>query len=75
MLLQLYAKNQKRPEPGIFMKLEKPHYGLISVPFDLKTLIQEFSKKKKLLKSILRLHVAVTSCKKNRIHELIFHKT
>ena len=46
MLLQLYAKNQKRSEPGTFMKLEKPHYGLISVPFDLKTLIQEFSKKK-----------------------------
>ena len=50
MLLQLYAKNQKRPEPGIFMKLEKPHYGLISVPFDLKTLIQEFSKKKQTIK-------------------------
>ena len=50
MLLQLYAKNQKRPERGIFMKLEKPHYGLISVLFDLKTLIQEFSKKKKTIK-------------------------
>ena len=47
MLLQLYAKNQKKSEPGIFMKLEKPHYGLISVPFDLKTLIQEFSPPKK----------------------------
>ena len=45
MLLQLYGINQKDSECQYFIKLEKPYFGPILAPFDLKTSKQDFPTK------------------------------
>ena len=59
-------KKYKKYQCQFFKKLEKLRFGPILIYFDPKTSRKDFPKKS--FRSTLRLHSAVTSCKKSKPH-------
>ena len=66
MLLKLHTKNQNNPTRRFFLKLEKPHFEHILVPFCLKIAEQGFFGGDQPL-SLFKIDEILTACKNQKL--------